>query len=285
MKSWNPLSGFCRRLSNELATFKGIYETAGFSDPYEHYLCRQMAIYLVTVALVYISLTAIHHSVLGYGLPLSLVLSLILAVDYSLAYMALVLYYPLYKRYSTSIRIDARLPYTLSYMASLAASRAGLGSIINMAYDVEDAREVKRELGALLGDVTVLGLDALSALDRRVRRCPSTMFSMFFAGLREVYITSGDLFNYISFMAQRVLEFKRQMLSKISNSMALIAEFYITLAVVTPLMIMLELVVIGMLGGTFMGVPVSVLMIAVAIFIGAASIATLIMLDGVLSRV
>ncbi|MEM2794858.1 MAG: type II secretion system F family protein, partial [Thermofilaceae archaeon] len=182
--------------------------------------------------------------------------------------------------------IDSRLPYTLAYFASLAASGMGLDKIVENVADVEEEKEIFRELSLFLTDTKLLGLDMLTALERRSSRSPSILLSLFFSGLRDAYITAGNLYEYAAFTAQRLLDFKRYELRRITSTVSVIAETYVTLMVAAPLMFVVMLSVIGMLGGSIGGLPTN-LLIAVILVIGvpASAAAILVMLDATLSRV
>lgn len=281
------LSGqVARRLAERVGVFKEIYYTAGFSEPFEAYVSKWITAYIITVPAVTAVAAMFHSILLSYPPVFSAVLSLLIVAIYTLVYAAACLYYPVYKRYSRGVKIDSRLPYTLAYFASLAASGMGLDKIIENVVDVEEEKEIVREFSIFLTETRLLGLDMLTALERRSSRSPSILMSLFFSGLRDAYITAGNLYEYSAFTAQRLLDFKRYELRRITSTVSVIAEAYVTLMVAAPLMFVVMLAVIGMLGGSVGGLPTN-LLIAVILVIGipAAAAAILVMLDAVLSRI
>jgi flagellar protein FlaJ len=274
------------RLAGErLRPFQEIYYTAGFSEVYEAYLGKWLMAYILATPLVASLSLALHQS-LGFPLPVSVVLTLIVLFAYSLVFLAACLYYPVYRRHSRGWTITARLPYTLAHFAVLASSGLGFTEILRMIRELEENREIEREVDLLLTDVELLGVDVLSALERAAARSPSAALSLFLSGLRDAYLTGGNLYSYTSFTTQRLLEMKRSELQRVTNTVAAISEMYVTLMVAAPLMFIVMLAIISMLGGTVGGLPAN-LLIAVLVLIGTPSFAaaTLVMLDAALSRV
>jgi flagellar protein FlaJ len=274
------------RLAGErLRPFQEIYYTAGFSEVYEAYLGKWLMAYILATPLVASLSLALHQS-LGFPLPVSVVLTLIVLFAYSLVFLAACLYYPVYRRHSRGWTITARLPYTLAYFAVLASSGLGFTEILRMVRELEENKEIRREVDLLLTDVELLGVDVLSALERAAARSPSAALSLFLSGLRDAYLTGGNLYSYTSFTTQRLLEMKRSELQRVTNTVAAISEMYVTLMVAAPLMFIVMLAIISMLGGTVGGLPAN-LLIAVLVMIGTPSFAaaTLVMLDAALSRV
>ncbi|MEM0024576.1 MAG: type II secretion system F family protein [Thermofilaceae archaeon] len=275
-----------KRLSEKAGVFKEIYYTAGFEEPFESYLGKWLIAYIALTPAITAFLVYLHGLVLKYPLLFTIILTAIVLVIYTLLFTFLLLYYPVYRRYSRGVGIDSRLPYTIAYFAALASSGMGLEAIVERVAEVEEVKATRRELELFLTEVKLLGLDVLSALDRRSRASPSILLSLFFSGLRDAYITAGNLYEYAAFMARRLLEMKRNELRNIVNSISMVAEMYVTLMVAAPLMFVVMLAVIAMMGGAVGGLPPQ-LLIALILVVGipASAAATLVILDGILSKV
>lgn len=277
---------FAKRLREKAGAFVEVYYTAGFEEPFESYVSKCLVAYIASTPAVAALSMFLHWVVLKYPLLFAAILTLIVLVVYTLLFLLFSLYYPVYRRYSRGVSIESRLPYTIAYFAALAASGMGLESIIERVAAVEEVKATRRELELFLTEVRLLGLDVLSALDRRSRESPSILLSLFFSGLRDAYITAGNLYEYAAFMAQRLLEMKRNELRRIVNSISMVAEMYVTLMVAAPLMFVVMLAVIAMMGGAVGGLPPQ-LIIALLLVVGipASAAATLVILDGILSKV
>jgi len=273
------------KLSGKAGVFRDVYYTAGFEEPFESYVAKLVLAYTLSAPVVAALAVIVHALVLRYPLPFVLVLSFLLFLIFTLLFLLLALCYPVYRRYSRSVSVDARLPYTIAYFSALAASGMGLEDVVERVEEVEEVKATRRELDLFLTDLRLLGLDVLTALERRARASPSVILSLFFAGLRDAYITAGNLYEFSAFMARRLLEIKRYELRRIVNTVSMLAEVYVTLMVAAPLMFVVMLSVIAMLGGSVGGLPPQ-LLIALLTVVGtpASAAAILIALDGVLSR-
>lgn len=269
-----------------LRLFREIYYSAGFSDLYEVYLGRWLIAYLASAPFIAVLSAAFHHVILGYSYLASFILTVIVLFIYSLLFLAGCLYYPVFKRHSRGWNITARLPYTLANFAVLASSGLPLTETLRMVRDLEQSKDIRREIELILTDVELLGFDMLSALSRGAARSPSAALNLFLSGLRDAYITGGNLYSFASFTTERLLELKRSELRRVTNTVAAISEMYVTLMVAAPLMFIVMLAIMGMLGGTVGGLPVN-LLISILVIIGTPTFAavTLVMLDSALSKV
>ncbi|MEM0335261.1 MAG: type II secretion system F family protein [Thermofilum sp.] len=270
----------------KIKPFREIYRTAGFSETFEEYLGKWGLAFAASTPAVAALSMAFHSSVLGYPAPVSALLTLIILVIYTLLFTMGCLYYPVYRRHSRGWTITARLPHALAHFAVLASSGSTLTEIIREVRDLEESKELRRELDLFLTDVELLGLDVPTAIERGAARSPSAALALFFSGLRDAYITGRSLYEYASFTAQRLLEMRRAELSSVVNALATVAEMYTALIVAAPLMFIVMLSIIGMLGGSVAGLPANLLIaVIVLILVPFSAAAVLVILDSVLSRV
>lgn len=283
---WSWALGLAKRLAEGVPAFRDIYYTAGFEEPFESYIAKMISIYIATAPVVAVAAGMAHSLVLRYPPLFSAALSFLVLMTYTLLFLMITLYYPVYRRYSRGVSIESKLPYTIAYFSALAASGMGLEGIVERVVEVEEVKATRRELELLLTELRLLGADVPSALERRAQLSPSVVLSLFFAGLRDAYMTAGNLYEYSSFMARRLLELKRYELRKIVNTVSMLAEVYVTLMVAAPLMFVVMLAVIAMLGGAVAGLPPQ-LLIALLLAVGtpASAAAIIVALDGVLSRI
>lgn len=275
-----------RRLEKKLEAFRVVYRSAGFTDPFEAYLSRIIGATLVAAPIFFIAGTLLHLFLLKLSMVYSVIAAIPLTVALSASVFGFLLYYPLYRRYSRRTRIDANIPFTVAYMASLASAGVGIERIVEKSAYVEDNKEIRRELGLILRDIKVLGFDTASAIERAAGRAPSVLLNIFFAGLRDTFITSGDLKNYIMFTARRFISDKMNSLRNVINVLSVMAEIYVTTMVAAPLMFVIILTVMSILGGTLMGLPpVLLIFVLLMLVIPSSAMAVLVVIDGVLSKV
>ena len=82
-----------------------------------------------------------------------------------------------------------------------------------------------------------------------------------------VISTSGDLRSYLAFEGEAMLRAQRDRLRRLINSLSFIAEIYVGLVIVGPIVFIIMNIIFLMLGGTIMGLSPELIMMAF-IFVG-----------------
>lgn len=284
--AYKLFGGLARRWARRLPIFKLAYLSSGLAAPFHVYLSYFIAAAVAGSPLVFALSLPLHLAFMGLPFVRAVAASFILALIYAIAVLGLGLYLPFYLKKSRQARIDSALPYAVGYMASLAGAGVSVERLIYEAAAVEGEKELAREFGLIVRDIELFNIDTATALERAAERSPSVSFKVFLTGLRDTFITSGDLKEYAMFMARRLLEDKMTALRGISNSLALIGEMYVTMMVAAPLIMIVMMVVMSLLGGSVAGIPPLLLIFIVTlIVIPVSAISVLIMIDSVLSRV
>ena len=275
-----------RRWAERLPAFKQAYLSSGLAMPYHVYLSYFIAAAVFGLPFVFALGLPFHLVFLGLPFARALAASIILALIYVVADLGFGLYLPFYLKESRRAGIEAALPYAVGYMASLAGAGVGVERLVREAAMVEGEKELARELGLIVRDIELFNVDTATALERAAERSPSISFKVFMTGLRDTFITSGDLKEYAMFMARRLLENKMNALRSISNSLALIGEIYVTMMVAAPLIMIVMMIVMSLLGGSVAGIPPLLLIfILTLVVIPVSAVSVLIMIDSVLSKV
>lgn len=284
--AYKLFGGLARRWARRLPIFKLAYLSSGLAAPFHVYLSYFIAAAVAGSPLVFALSLPLHLAFMGLPFVRAVAASFILALIYVIAVLGLGLYLPFYLKKSRQARIDSALPYAVGYMASLAGAGVSVERLIYEAAAVEGEKELAREFKLIVRDIELFNIDTATALERAAERSPSVSFKVFLTGLRDTFITSGDLKEYAMFMARRLLEDKMTALRGISNSLALIGEMYVTMMVAAPLIMIVMMVVMSLLGGSVAGIPPLLLIFIVTlIVIPVSAISVLIMIDSVLSRV
>lgn len=283
--SYRLLGRQLRKLEERLAPFKEIYDSAGFSEPFIIYLSRWILIGIVAVPSFYVFMFIIHTEILHIWVGFSAILATILATVLALVLVLAVLYYPVYRRYSMRLKIDSQLPFTVGYMAAIASAGISAERMIERAAEVENIKELAYMFTHIVRDIRILGLDTLSALERAASRSPSMLLATFLTGIRDTFITSGDLKSFTIFTARRFIQNKINALRNVVNTLGILAEMYITMMVAAPLMLVIMLSVMSILGGNIMGLPpILIIFLLLMILVPSSAMVILVVIDGVLSR-
>jgi archaellum biogenesis protein FlaJ (TadC family) len=101
-----------------------------------------------------------------------------------------------------------------------------------------------------------------------------------------VVSTSGDVRSFLAVEADALLRSQRDRLRRVVGTLTLLAEAYIGIVVVAPLVLVIMALIFSMLGGTILGLGPDVLMMAVILVgIPVLSAIFLLILDSVLAGV
>lgn len=246
---------------------KGTLERARLKIAFPAYVAFMLFFSSVAAASAF-TLTFILSFFLFYA---SLFWAVLLAVAFALLGGAIVLIflyvYPSSLASSRRRLLEEELPYVASHMAVL--SQAGLtpermfhslASIEAKGFKsvaAEEARDIVR-------DVYLLGFDVVSAMERCSRRSPSAAFSEFIDGMVGVTRSGGDLTKYFLNSAKGFMDSARIAARQLVETLGTLAEAYVSMMVVFPLIAIVMLAVMGVIGGTLGGVSILFVMYLIA---------------------
>lgn len=193
---------------------------------------------------------------LGATLATTLALAFALGLSCLLVIFVILYVYPSMQADTRKRILDEELPYVASHMAVL--SRAGLPPerILRSLTNVEAAgiRSVAAEEAANMDrDVHFMGLDVISAIERRMKLSPSKRFIDFLDGFVSVARTGGDLTNYFLTSAKAFMDSARIAARQLVETLGGLAEAYVSMMVVFPLLIIVMLSIMNMIGGSLAG--------------------------------
>jgi len=178
--------------------------------------------------------------------------------------------YPSYRADNLKRNLEDGLPFTTGYMAILAGAGVPPDRIFRSLAEVEAPLAVSEEAKNIVRDVELFGFDILSALESASDRTPSAKFKELLEGFIATIHSGGNLTKYLRDRSRQYMKLKRISLSRFSDALAILAEFYVTILVAGPLILVVMLAVMAMLGGgtglfdprmllyllTYLGIPV-----------------------------
>ncbi len=270
-------------LSSRLPKFTGYreeFEQSGIPIIYESYLSTGLLLgSIVSIPAFIVSLFLEIRFIPRASLPFSVLGSVILAGIVFAISLLLWLVYPLYRRRSFKSRLENQLAYSFGVMGALSAA----GMFIDRLFESLSTSESNPVLADLsrrfLRNVRVFGLDSESALKEVAAHSPSKAFSTMLNSIAVALRTTGSIHDLVMFESSRLLQDKRDKLKKITGNLAVMAELYITLVVVGPIIFIVMMAIFGLLPAG--GLPDPVIMIDLIVFLGipALSVVMLILLD------
>ncbi len=240
---------------------------------------------ILACLLVSASIMVFLPMLLFFFFNLSLALSLLFGLGVSLLGGALTVVgfylYPSYRVDSLKRSLEGELPFTASYMSVLAGADVPPDFIWRSLAQIDDFSSVSSTAKNVVRDVELFGFDVISALEIASNRTPSEKLKELIEGFISVVHSGGNLVKYLRDRAQQYMKLKRLALKRFSDSLEVLAEFYVTLIVAGSLIFVIMLAVMSMLGGGVFGLLDSRLMLQLLTYLGlpVGSVVFLIILD------
>ncbi len=157
--------------------------------------------------------------------------------------------YPMLGISSKARRIDACLPLTANFMAVLASSGMPPERIFRSLANVGDEFGLGQEIRRIIGDIEVLGLDLNEALKNGALRSASSKFAGMLDGIVTTTHVGGDLAAYLREAGEKYKKARVSSMKGYLESLAGMAEVYVSFMIALPLSLVVMLTVMSFLGG------------------------------------
>lgn len=144
--------------------------------------------------------------------------------------------------------IDAKLPYAANYITAMASAGVIPTEIFNSLASQEVYGEAAREAAWIYKDLEVHGKDVVTALRRAIDRSPSDKMKDLLQGAITTITSGGDLTAYFRTKARRLQVDNRLAQQEFIETMGLMAEAYVTVAVAGPLFLIVMLAIFVLMG-------------------------------------
>jgi len=191
--------------------------------------------------------------------------------------------YPIYRADKLRRELEDELPFTTGYMAILTSAGVSPEKTFYSLSNLSAPLVVSSEAKNVVRDVNLFGLDVISALEEASKRTPSERFREMLEGFISTIHSGGNLTAYLREKSRQYMKLKRISLRKFSDTLSILAEFYVALLVTGPLLLVIMLAVMAMLGGGSFAMlsPDLILNILTYVGIPLGSVMFLIILDAV----
>jgi len=181
--------------------------------------------------------------------------------------------------------MDEELAYTMSHMAVLAAAGLPPERVFRSLAQSDEKSVVAEESKMIIRDIDMLGFDILTALAMERERSPSKTFSEFLEGFTAATRSGGDLKKYLLSSAKEIMELRRIATKQLVETLGMIAEAYVSMLVVFPLILIIMFSVMGLVGGNIAGFSVfSIMALVTYALIPLLAIMMIVLLDGMLPK-
>lgn len=167
----------------------------------------------------------------------------------------LFLYYP---SFSASVRkgqIDATVPYAITFMYAMSKGGVNIIDIFKSLREYSNVYgEVGNEAGMIIRDTEYFGHDITTALHNVSDITPSDKFKNFLEGLISTIDSGSNITSYLSAKSQQFQKEAAQEQKNFLETLAIIAEVYVTAFIAFPLFLITIIVVMGMMSGGYLTV-------------------------------
>jgi hypothetical protein len=154
------------------------------------------------------------------------------------------------KKKERSEALEKYLPYAASYTAAMSAANATPANIFkSLALNEDIYGDIAYDSAMIYRDITLLGMDLVTAIKLSVGRAASPWVSEFFQGMVGTLSSGGNLKIYFLNRAEHYMRENRIRLGVFLETLAMMAESYVVVAVAMPLFLIVMLVIMFWVSG------------------------------------
>lgn len=160
------------------------------------------------------------------------------------------IFYPKFKISDRKTQLDNSLSTVSSYMSAMTSAGVPPAPIFASLAREEITPVVTKEAERINRDIEILGLDVLRALEMAAYRSPSEKWASFLEGMIGTVNAGGDLTQYLSTETKAFMKFKQEQTKEYIENLGVLAEVFMILGVVSPLLFVVMIAVMSILSGS-----------------------------------
>jgi flagellar protein FlaJ len=157
--------------------------------------------------------------------------------------------YPLFIISSRARKIETNLPLIANFIAVLSSSGIPPERIFKSLGNVGDEFGVGGEVRRAIGDVELMGTDLNEALKKASKRSTSKKFASMLDGIVTTSHMGGDLSSFLREESEKYKKARMVTMKSFLESLAGIAEVYVSIMIALPLALIVMLSVMSFIGG------------------------------------
>lgn len=192
--------------------------------------------------------------------------------------------YPMMRRRSFKSKLENQLAYSFGILGVLAAAGMNLERLFERIATSESNPVLADLAKRFLRNIRVFGLDTETGLGEVARHSPSETFAKMLGSIGVAHKTTGSIHDLVMFESARLLQEKRDKLRKTIGSLAVMAELYITVVVVGPIIFIVMMAIFSVLPGGKLPNPVSIINLIVFIGVPVLSVMFVLLLDSAVAK-
>lgn len=267
------------------ADYKRQYEQSGIPIMFESYLSTSIITSFVLTAPAFIISFLLEYKFLS-KVPIDLLLvgsGILAAIVLGISLFSFICY-PMFRARSSKSKLEEQLAHTFGILGVLSASGISLERLFEGLASSESNPVVADLAKRFLRNIRIFGLDSESALKEVADHSPSQLFAKMLQSISVAHRTTGTIRDLIVFESSRLLQEKRDQLKKTVSNLSVLAELYITLVVIGPIIFVVMMSIFALLPEGGLPNPVSIINLIVLLVIPLFSTMFLLLLDSVIGK-
>jgi len=173
---------------------------------------------------------------------LILIVTSIVTISTGLYYITL----PISKAKSRGKKIDRYLPYAANFINTMSVAGISPAEIFEALSNVPLYGEIQKEAQKITAEISLMGVDTITALKNAIAISPSDKFKEFIQGILSTIQSGSELSTYFErcvekYMTKDLVERKRNL-----ESLAIMAESFVVTVIAFPLFLVIILAVMGL---------------------------------------
>jgi len=221
----------------------------------EYYATALMNTVLLTIGAIVFALILYLIAPSTSILLLLIILPLLAALLTGVVY----LYLPDYSIKKRAANIDMYLPYAINFISSMAVAGISPAEIFETLSKIPVYGKVQEEAKKITKEITIMGIDNITAIKHAINVSPSRKFKSFLQGIVGTIQAGSDLHGYLSIVAKKYMEEDLIARKKDLDLLEVIAEVLVLGLIAFPIFLVIILTVMGFFGGS-MGTSLNLLL-------------------------
>jgi flagellar protein FlaJ len=202
----------------------------------------------------------VMHITLGIGF---MVFFLLIPLLIGLLTYVILLSLPKSRGKARKKKIDVNLAYAINFISAMASAGVTPTEIFKSLSKQEIYGTIKEEAAWIYRDISLLGLDVLTAIKINIARTPSQKFKEFLQGMVVTVTSGGSLKTYFMHKADQYLWENRNTQKQLLETLGIMAESYVTAAVAGILLLLIVIPLMMIISGQWNAIFLYVLILLV----------------------
>ncbi len=266
-------------LVNELKSLELNLSKAAVKMTFQAYLGLMAFAMIISIILGFV----FSFLILSIKLPIvsASIFSVIVALLAGIISFGVCYVYPIITISSKVRKIEANMPLTANFLSVLASSGMPPERIFRSLANVGDEFGVGEEIRRAIADTEIMGLDLNDALKRASVRSSSTKFGAMLDGIVTTSHMGGDLASFLRDESEKFKKTRVTAMKSFLDSLAGMAEMYVSFMIALPLVLVVMLSVMSFLGGglgVFGGLDPSTILLLMTFVVTPAGVMIMILL-------